>query len=88
MTLLFTSGLISSIMLRGRPFLTPGIKWSMVVFEILFAWTCMAFILFSAEYMYRSYTIASDVTSAVSLFVACVIFYGLIWLIHSLCWQI
>lgn len=88
MTLVFTSGLISVIVLRGRPFLTSGIKWSMAIFEILFAWTCIAFIIFSAEYVYRSYTIVSDVANAVSILAACVIFHGLIWLMYSLCWQI
>lgn len=60
----------------------------MTILEILFAWTCIMFLVFTAEYTYRSYSIASDMANAVCIMAGCVTFFSLIWLLHSLCWQI
>lgn len=86
--LFMVSGIVAALILRGRPFLTNGIKWSMTIFEFLFAWTCILFMVFSPQYMHQIYTIATDLANAVCIMAGCASFFGLVWLMHSLCWQI
>ena len=43
--------------------------------------------MFSPEYMHRSYTIASDMANAVVSITFIIILLGLAWLIYSLVWQ-
>ena len=87
MTLLLTSGITTAIILRGRPYELNRDKWAMAIFEIGFAWTCTLCMMFSPEYMHRSYTIASDMANAVVSITFIIILLGLAWLIYSLVWQ-
>ena len=86
--LLLTSGLVTAIILRGKPYLTNMIKWQMAFYEFLFAWVCTLCMMFSAEYMHRSFEIAADMANAVNSITGCVALFGLINLIYSLIWQI
>lgn len=85
--LLLSSGLAAGIVLRGRPYLTDLTKWCVTVLEFGFAWTCTLCMMFSPEYMYRSYTIASDMANAVCALTGCISILGLAWLTYSLVWQ-
>ena len=87
MTLLVTSGISTAIILRGRPFDINRDKWLMAIFEIGFSWTCTLCMMFSPEYMHRSYTIASDMANAVGVITGCILLLGLVWMIYSLVWQ-
>jgi len=85
--LITTSAIVTAILLRGKPYTNPLTKWPLVAFEFLFTWTCTVCIVFSAEFMHRSYTIATDLANVVCIMTGCVALLGLILLIYSLCWQ-
>lgn len=59
----------------------------MAIFEIGFAWTCTLCMMFSPEYLHRSYTIAADMGDAIGGITSCICLFGLIWLTYSLIWQ-
>ena len=58
----------------------------MTVLECGFAWICTLCMMFSPEYMYRSYTIATDMANAVCALTGCISVLGLAWLTYSLVW--
>ena len=86
MILLVTSSLLTMILMRGRPYDTQLSKWSLFFFEFIFAWTCALCMMFSAEYMHRSYTVATDMANAICILAGCITIFGLVLLTYSLCW--
>lgn len=85
--LFLSSVLQTAILVRGRPYISLLSHWTMVGFELLFAWTCILCIMFSPEYMYRSFEIATDMANAICIITTCVAGIGLILLTYSLMWQ-
>ena len=80
--------MVTAILTKGKPYANPFTRWSLVGFELIFAWTCALCLMFSPEYMYRSYTIAKDMAIALCIITACVAGLGFILTIYSLIWQI
>lgn len=87
MVLFVTSGIVTAILLRSKPYL-PGLPhWTVVAYEIIFAWTCILCMMFSPEYMYRSYEIATDMANAICIITTLVSASGVLLLGYSLLWQ-
>ena len=84
MVLLVTSGLTCAILLRGKAYEDPLSKWTVVGFEFLFAWICALFLMFSPEYMHRSYNIAEDMGKAVCGITTIMALIGFLLICYSL----
>ena len=85
--LLVTSVIVTACLVKGKPYQTPLSHWTVIGFEFIFAWTCVLCMMFSPEYMYRSYEIATDMANAICIITTCVAGVGVLLLTYSLCWQ-
>ena len=88
MILLVTSGMTCAILLRGKAYEDPLSKWTVVGFEFLFAWICALSLMFSPEYMHRSYDIADRMGQAVCYLTGTMALFGFILICYSLYWQV
>lgn len=87
MVLLVTSVIVTACLLKGKPFATALSHWTVIGFELIFAWTCVLCMMFSPEYMYRSYEIATDMANAICIITTSIAGIGILLLTYSLCWQ-
>lgn len=85
--LFVNSTLVTGILVKGVPYESRISHWTVVGFEVVFAWTCALCMMFSPEYMYRSYEIATDMANAICGITTGVSIIGLILLTYSLMWQ-
>ena len=61
--------------------------FSMMMFETLYVWCCAFTLMFSPEYIFRSYTISKDMGFVVCSLACITSIFGLLLMMHSLWWQ-
>jgi len=72
---------------RSQPYLRPVSMFSMMMFENLYVWCCAFTLMFSPEYIFRSYTISKDMGFTVCSLACITSIFGLLLMLHSLWWQ-
>lgn len=85
--LVVSSWVMSAILWRSKPYLRPISMFSMMTFEFLFVWCCALTLMFSPEYIFRSYSISKDMGFAVCSLACITSIFGLLLILHSLWWQ-
>ena len=83
-----TSGITCGILLRAKVYADPLSKWTIVGFEFLFTWICALSLMFSPEYMYRSFDIAESMGILICSLTGAMAFFGFLLIGYSLYWQV
>ena len=86
--LVISSWFMTAILWRSRPY-TRGINFCTVAFfELLYVWCCALSLMFSPEYIFRSYKLTKDMGLLICLLAFIALLVGVLLIIHSITWQL
>jgi len=86
--LLASSWCVSAVLMRMQPYSRGIDRWTVFLFESVYAWCLALCLMFTPEYSFRSYAISKNMGFAICTLAFIALGVGLILIIHSACWQV
>lgn len=85
--LIISSWFITAILFRTKPYTRSINFFTVAFFEFIYVWCCALTLMFSPEYIYRSYSISKNMGFFICLVAFIVLGVGLVLIIGSVVWQ-
>lgn len=85
--LVVCSWFITAIILRLYPYTRTLNFCTALVFEFLYVWSCALALMFSPEYIWRSYEISKNMGFFICMIQFAVLFFSTLLICYSLWWQ-